>query len=161
MAPYSLVVKNSHPINLATLYLGQWEHTVDGSNRIMMPADWRVAGAPKRFCVVLSPDGDHLVVCSEEIFGGFLEDLRGQTADKTLIPDIERHASMLVRRVSLDHFGRLPLPREFTAQVGIKERAEFIGRISKFEVWSCDRPKKLLPTSAAALAIVTAKLKIL
>jgi DNA-binding transcriptional regulator/RsmH inhibitor MraZ len=152
-------MKNSFPINLATLYLGQWEHTIDGSNRIMLPAEWRVAGAPKTFCVVLSPDGDHLVACSDEIYGVFLRDLREQTADKSLIPAIERHASTLVRRVSLDRFGRLPLPREFTTQAGIKDHGELIGRFEKFEVWPCGGSKTALLANTAAAAIVTSRHK--
>jgi len=125
----------------------------------MTPADWRVPGAPTRFCVVLSPDGDHLLVCSEEIYGAFLQELRDQTADKSMIPEIERYASTLVRKVCLDKVGRLPLPREFTLQAKINDHAELVGRFSRFEVWPVGRAKAPSVVSAEAAAFVTSKLK--
>jgi len=127
----------------------------------MTPADWRVPGAPTRFCVVLSPDQDHLVVCTEEIYGAFLQELRDQTADKTLIPEIERQASTLVHMVCLDKVGRLPLPREFTEQAKINDHAVLWGRFSKFDVWPVGQAGTPSETTARAATIVTSKLKIL
>jgi DNA-binding transcriptional regulator/RsmH inhibitor MraZ len=153
------VVKTSPADNLATLYSGRARNAVDNSNRVMLPADWRGKGAPARFFVLA--EGDHLLVCPAEIWGATVAELRGATADKTLIPDIERELNRRACQVSLDRFGRLPLPREFTTALGIQGHADLLGRYSKFEIWSIDKPAQPTAASAAAAALVAEKLKYL
>src|SRR5580704_12845615 len=143
VAAHLFPMKKSEPIDLATLYLGQSRHALDGSNRIMMPSDWRVEGAPSKFHVMVS--NDHLVIFPPGTFQTFRAELHGNTADKRLIPEIDRQLNELVRLVSLDRFSRLPLPREFTIKVGIEKHGEMVGRFSKFEIWA---PKKRNQPSA-------------
>lgn len=143
-----------------TLYAGVWEHTIDHSNRIAMPADWREPGAPDRFSVFLSPDESHLTVCTDEVLAVFLQGLRAKAAEQSdvSIPEIERQTNLLLRKVRLDNVGRLPLPREFTSRAGILGRADMVGRQSKFEVWPCGKIMDPSPTRAAAAAFVAQKL---
>lgn len=101
------------------------------------------------------------MVCSEEIYGAFLQEMRNQTADKTLIPEIERQTSTLVRMVCLDKVGRLPLPREFTQQAKIKDHALLWGRYSKFDVWPVGQAGTPSEAVARAAAIVTSNMKTL
>ncbi|HEY9174177.1 MAG TPA: hypothetical protein VI136_17990 [Verrucomicrobiae bacterium] len=140
-------------INLATLYSGQACHAIDGSNRIMLPADWRVDGAPAQFFVMVSASEDFLLVCPPAVYETFLNDLRNQTANKRLIPEMERLQNERVRRVSLDRFGRLPLPPEFMARVGIVKEGFIVGRCSKLEIWARDRYEKARPERQQAEAI--------
>ena len=138
-------MKKSAPINVATLYTLYSKrpcYTIDGSNRIMLPSEWRIDGAPDRFFVALSPSEDHLKICPPEAFETFLDELCGGTADKSKIPEIERELNDRVRQVSLDRFGRLALPREFTAKAGIEKHGEIVGRFSKFEIWASDKREK-------------------
>ena len=157
-------MKNNAPINVATLYAlfsRRARHTIDGSNRIMLPSEWRIDGAPTRFFVVLDPSGDHLVICPPEAFEEFLDELRRDTADKTKIPEFERELNERVRQVSLDRFGRLPLPHEFAEKAGIEKHGEIVGRFSKFEIWACDKHEKERAARQETAAVVDAKLSTL
>jgi len=127
------------PVNLATLYSGSSRHAIDGSNRIMLPSDWRDEGTPMSFFVLVSGPNEFLKVCPPPVFDEFLADLKNDTADKSSIPEYERELSDGVRRVSLDRFGRLPLPADFLTRVGIKGQGELVGRFSKFEIWAPDK----------------------
>lgn len=140
-------------INLATLYSGQVCHAIDGSNRIMFPAEWRVDGSPMQFFVMVSASEDCLLVCPPSVYETFMGDLRSQTADKRLIPEMERLQNERVRRVTLDRFGRLPLPPEFMARVGITKQGVLVGRCSKLEIWARDRYEKPRPERQRAEAI--------
>jgi division/cell wall cluster transcriptional repressor MraZ len=154
-------MKRSAPINVATLYTlysKRPRYTIDGSNRIMLPSEWRVDGAPDRFFVILSPSEDHLKICPPQAFEGFLDELRRDTADKTQIPELERELNDRVRQVSLDRFGRLPLPREFTDKAGIKKHGEIVGRFSKFEFWACDKREKQRAAQQETAATLDRKL---
>ncbi len=137
--PSSSAREFSSPVNLATLYLGSSRHAIDGSNRIMLPSEWRGEGTPTRFFVLASDSDEFLKVCPPDVFEKFLADLRADTADKTRIPDYERELTEGVRQVSLDRFGRLPLPADFLTRVGIKGQGELVGRFSKFEIWAPDK----------------------
>jgi division/cell wall cluster transcriptional repressor MraZ len=154
-------VKPAQSINLATLYSGQSRHTIDDSNRIMLPSDWRMKGAPDRFFVVLAAEANHLLVCPPPVWETFLADLRASTADKALIPELERELNRRVCQVSLDRFGRLPLPREFTTRLGLEKHGELLGRFEKFEVWPDGQLKQPSGSRATAEALITEKLRTL
>ena len=152
-------MKPAPAINLATLYSGQSRHKIDDSHRIMLPSDWRVQGAPDRFFVVLATEADHLLVCPPPVWESFLADLQASTADKALIPQLERELNGRVRQVSLDRFGRLPLPREFATKLGLLKHGELLGRFSKFEVWPDGGLEQPSALRAAAEALISEKLK--
>jgi DNA-binding transcriptional regulator/RsmH inhibitor MraZ len=154
-------VKPAQSIHLATLYSGQSRHTIDGSNRIMLPSEWRVPGAPDRFFVALAAGADYLLVCPPAVWEAVITEVRTSTADKTLIPELERELARRTRQVSLDRFGRLPLPREFTTQLALQEHGELLGRFSKFEVWPDGKLAQPSPARAVAEATISEKLKTL
>lgn len=107
----------------------------------MLLSDWRTNGAPTQFFVMIVPSEDYLVACPPAVFEEFLAKLRAGTAEKSQIPQIEREVNDRTRRVSLDRFGRLPLPPDFMAKAHIENQGELVGRFEKFEIWSCDRYK--------------------
>jgi division/cell wall cluster transcriptional repressor MraZ len=153
--------EKSSPVNLATLYSARSQHAIDGSNRIMLPSEWRGEGAPSRFFVMIVPPEDHLVVCPPPVFEKFLAELRDETADKTHIPQIERELNDRVRQVSMDRFGRLPLPPDFLARARIEKQGELIGRFSKFEIWPCDKYQALQAERKQASVELSKKLQYL
>ena len=127
------------PVNLATLYSGRSQHAIDGSNRIMLPSEWRGEGTPTRFFVIVGDADRYLMIYPPAVFESFLAGLRADTADKTEIPHLERELNDRVRQVSVDGFGRLPLPADFLARAGIEQQGDLVGRFSKFEIWPRDK----------------------
>jgi DNA-binding transcriptional regulator/RsmH inhibitor MraZ len=150
-------VKKLIPINLGTLYSSEARNAIDGSNRIMLIAGWRGKDAPDELFVILKKD--RLEVCPPPVFEAFLEGLRNKTADKTLIPEMERQLTKRVRQVRLDSVGRLPLPREFTVQLGIEKQADLIGRFDKFEIWPPGKRDEPNSTSQAAADLLAKEME--
>jgi len=150
-------VKKSNPINLGTLYSGEARNAIDGSNRIMLIAGWRVKDAPDEFFVLLKKD--RLEICPPPVFETVLAGLRNKAADKTLIPEMERQLTRRVRQVRLDPVGRLPLPRAFTVQLGIEKQADLIGRFDKFEIWPPGKLDEPNPTREAATGFLQNELE--
>lgn len=124
----------------------------------MLPAEWRKDGSPSQFFVVVSSARDCLVVCPPAVFEGFLDELRNGLADKTLIPQLERELNDRVRQAALDRFGRLPLPTDLMARVGISRQGDLVGRFSKFEVWACDKNEQPSPAKQQVQEYLTTKL---
>lgn len=147
------------PINLSTHYLGRKQHAIDGSNRIMLLSEWRSEGSPTHFFVVLVPKEDHLVICSPKVFEEFLAERRAETADRSKRLDLERELNDYVRQVSLDRFGRLPLPPEFLIRARIEKQGELVGRFDRFEIWPCDRYEALADARKLATADSISKLQ--
>lgn len=140
--------------------MGSSQNAVDGSNRVMLPSDWRVEGAPVEFIVLHVPSAttNKLLVCPPPVFKAFLAGLNAGTADKTAIPQLERDLTDQVRRVRLDSYGRLPIPSDFLSKAGIGKRVKLVGRFSKFELWPVndDQPetKTVNPELAEKLSLL-------
>ena len=77
--PSSQTMKNEPQVNLATLYSKCWQHAIDGSNRIMLPSEWRGEGTPTRYFVIVADGDEHLVVCPPAVFENFLAAYNPQT----------------------------------------------------------------------------------
>lgn len=144
---------------VGTLYSGGGQHAVDTSNRILLVPEWRGAGTPAEFFVILVPDAAHLLVCPPPVFESYLAQQRADPTNAERVPDLERELNARVRKVALDRFGRLALPSEFLAARGIARRAELIGRFNKFEVWPCDQYQAASEGRKAVLPQLTKSLK--
>jgi division/cell wall cluster transcriptional repressor MraZ len=155
--------ETASPVSLATLYSGYSHllHAIDASNRIMLPSEWRGEGTPTRFFVIIGDTKDHLVVCPEKVFAEFLASLRAETADRKLIVQMERVLNECSKQVSLDRFGRLPLPSDFLARTRIEKKGKLFGRFSKFEIWPHDKSPDTQAEQDQAAAMLAEKLQYL
>jgi division/cell wall cluster transcriptional repressor MraZ len=160
-AQYGQAGEISSPVNLATLYSARSQHAIDGSNRIMLPSEWRGEGTPMRFFVIVADSDKYLVVCPPPVFENFLAELRDETADKTQIPHLERELNDRVQQVCLDRFGRLPLPADFLARAGIEKQGDLVGRFSKFEIWPCPKNQAAQAERKQTSAALSKKLQCL
>ena len=125
--------------NLPALYTGRARHAIDPSNRIMLLSDWREEGAPVQFIIMTHPFEQCLVAYPPAAFQKMLAELKSRTADKAELQKIERGLNDRIRRVKLDAQGRLPLPTDLMAKVGLAKQGELVGRFSKLEIWPCDK----------------------
>ena len=101
------------------------------------------------------------MVCPPSVFEKFLSDLREGTADKSQIPQLERELNARVRMVSLDRFGRLPVPPDLMARVGMEKQGQIVGRFSKFELWPCEKYDKAHPEQQQPSETLSRKLETL
>lgn len=105
----------------------------------MLLADWRVNGAPEHFFVLVHPSGNHLTVLTVAGFESLLAEVRGRATNNDELALKERGINEQVRRCNMDGFGRLALPPDLMAKVGIKKQGVMVGRFTKFEIWPPDK----------------------
>lgn len=135
-------------------YVGSDPYAIDASNRMLLPSDWREPGSPSQFFVTLVSSGDFLVIRPPEAFHAYLNKVRESTADKAALAQAERDLSDRVRRVSLDRFGRLPLPSDLLSRAGIQGQGQLVGRFSFFEIWPIARYQGTEPDRKSAAEAV-------
>ena len=107
----------------------------------MMPARWRPADPNVLFTLVLWPINveEYLLVLPPERWRIMLDKLRTQSLGDEGVAAIERVIGSTSAQLTMDRAGRLTLPDHLTGPAGITEKAEFVGRLHIFEIWSPER----------------------
>jgi MraZ protein len=121
------------------LFTGTFENKVDKKGRVSLPADFRAElpdGGDRLIYVYPSPRDDALEACDKV----FMQRIVDSIEDAPLYSDEEDDlgASIVAeaRRASLDETGRLVLPPDLARFAGISDAATFVGRGSRFQIWS-------------------------
>ena len=123
-------------------------YAVDPSKRMLLPTHWRGPGTTRQFIVMVAGGDKYLSVLPPAVFEKFINRLREQKPEHVSIPDLERELNSRVKWVTLDRFGRLPLPPEFLTRVGIGKQGYLVGRNTHFEVWQIEKFKAEADTAA-------------
>ena len=107
----------------------------------MLPSEWRALGET-RFLLVVWP----LVGPAEYLRAlppGSAAKLHAKLED---LPLSDPQGTVLARAVasrsyeiSLDRFGRLPIPEPAARAVGIQDKVSLVGEFTRFELWNPDR----------------------
>jgi MraZ protein len=135
--------KNQAPalaVNQSSLYLGHQLRGID-NGRVILPPDWRPAGAPKDFMTVFWP-----VYAPECVLVLPLARWDDWYQRLLAVPLNNRDAGMLERLItsssyprSVDTYGRMALPDGAAERLGLRTEAMLAGRMNKFEIWDPQR----------------------
>ncbi len=119
-------------------YLGQHLRGVDKSRRVMLPSEWRVAGAPTSFTLLPWPFEtlEYLLILPPERWSMLKRNLTPLSLADEGGANLERFICRYASQRALDQYGRLPLPEDLAKLVEINGEAQLVGRMSKFEIWS-------------------------
>ena len=119
-------------------------HAVDESRRVMIPADWRPKDLSVAFMVLAWPIGakEYLLVLPPETWRARLEKMKGNSLMDTRVATLERVLGSNSAPLTLDGVGRFRLPDHLAKAVGIDKKAQFVGRVDKFEIWDPKRYEK-------------------
>ncbi|MEQ8603523.1 MAG: division/cell wall cluster transcriptional repressor MraZ [Marivibrio sp.] len=124
------------------LFTGTFENKVDKKGRVSLPADFRAELPDEGQRVVYiypSPRDEALEACDKQ----FMQRIVDSIEDAPLYSDEEDDlgASIVAnaRKAQLDETGRLVLPPDFARLAGIDGAATFVGRGSRFQIWSPQR----------------------
>ena len=140
------------PVSPDMTYTESSPYAIDDSKRILLPSHWRAPGTPRQFIVMVAGGDKYLSVMPPAAYEKFVTRLREKKPDNVSIPDLERELNSRVKWVTLDRFGRLPLPPEFLTRVGIAKQGFLAGRNSHFEVWQIEKSKDEALTSSRKAA---------
>ncbi len=131
------------------LFVGEFEQTIDGKNRLAIPSGLRSQmdkdkdGA--KFVLVLGPDR-HLWLYPELYYARLLEEL-----PRSPIPDRETGKFDLLfgmaRVVKPDSQGRVVLPEKTMCRATVTESITLVGKLDHIEIWPRDEWERHVESS--------------
>ena len=145
-----------------SVFLSTYVNKIDKKGRVSVPASFRavlsagVGGAQAASGIVIfrALHHDALDACSVE----HLELLSNSLETLDLAPDVYELIETTIFggsvQLPFDGEGRIALPSELAAAVGIGEQVAFVGRRKTFQLW---QPEKLAVHEAAARDMARAK----
>jgi MraZ protein len=120
------------------LFTGTFENKIDRKGRVSLPADFRVElpdDDDRVVYVYRSPKWAALEACDKS----FMQRLADSLDRLNMFSDEEDDLSATLvadaRRITLDSEGRIILPSLFIDFAGLSDRAVFVGRGSRFQIW--------------------------
>ena len=130
------------------VFVGTYEHTIDGKNRFAVPKDIRaILGAtttrakgpkpdnePTIFLYVTRGEGQSLSLYTEENFQQLADDLYESDLDPNQLLEYERVFFSFSRRVEIDKQGRVRLPDHLLNAAGIEKEIVLIGAADHLEI---------------------------
>lgn len=118
--------------NASTMFLGEYEHTIDAKGRMAVPAKFR--GQLDRGAVISKGMGHCLSVYT---IARWEEKSAALVADKTdeELRDFERRIYPSASEVELDGQGRLMLPAKLRAYAGLSSEITIAGVRDHIEIW--------------------------
>ncbi|MDJ0686370.1 MAG: hypothetical protein QNJ84_16915 [Alphaproteobacteria bacterium] len=125
------------------LFTGNFENKVDGKGRVSLPASFRdelpdrsAGGGQRSFYIFPSPTAPGL----EAADAGFIERIAEaiETQTELFSPEEEALSQIIANAlpVACDSTGRFVLPPRFQEAAQIKDKALFVGKIRRFQIWS-------------------------
>ncbi|MEC7488705.1 MAG: division/cell wall cluster transcriptional repressor MraZ [Pseudomonadota bacterium] len=146
-----------------TSFISTYENKVDKKGRVSVPAAYRTALGNERYQGVVAYPS--LTEPTIEGFGrGALEELNQRRFDQSLAEGdftqtlIGRSDDGLVEAIMaiaselpFDSEGRIILPARLADHAGITEKATFVGRGTRFQIWSAEKYEKYQTAELAAL----------
>lgn len=144
-----------------TSFLSTFVNKVDRKGRVSVPAPFRAALANETFQGVIACPS--LTETAIDGFGrGTLEALNRQRMERTLAEgDFERALlggdsvvdtiMALAHELPFDGEGRIVLPGALAESAGITDRAAFVGRGTRFQIWAPDTFERHQRAAVAAL----------
>ena len=122
---------------MSTLFIGEYEHTIDPKSRIIMPSKFR-EDIGEKFVVTKSLEGCLLVYSLEE-WKSFEEKLRTlPTTDKNINKFIRIFFAGAIE-CELDKQGRFLISAKLKEYAELEKDVVIIGVSSKLEIWSKDK----------------------
>jgi MraZ protein len=129
-------------------YLSRYDHEVDDKRRVQIPAKWRPASAEVELTLILWGKGNqknsHILVLPP----GKMESLAEKVSQISVADDMGTALRRLVGsrsdRAKVDKAGRMCIPEDMAAAVGIKGAAVLVGLVDCFEIWNPERHESVI-----------------
>jgi mraZ protein len=116
--------------------MGEYNHSIDTKNRIIVPAKFREA-LGEEFVVTLGLDGC-LFVYPDEEWKHFIEQLKGLPGSKEA-RQLQRYFMAGAANCEVDKQGRILIPSKLREHAALEKDIVFVGVLNKIEIWSKER----------------------
>ena len=120
---------------LPRFFTSEYEHSIDSVNRLVIPAKWRT-GESEDFFVIPSDEG-----CLRVLTGAGLQELDQKIEVSTDMSEAEKQKLKedifpTVEQVTCDKQGRMTMSPRIMKHAGLKDMVVFVGKGSRFDLWS-------------------------
>jgi MraZ protein len=123
------------------LFTGRYENKVDGKGRVSLPADYRDLlaqgnGDKRSFYIFPSPNVNCLEACDRGFITRIAASIEAQTE---MFSQEEEALSQIIAQampINYDSTGRFVLPVDFMGYADLYEKALFIGKMARFQIWN-------------------------
>ena len=119
------------------VFIGEYRHTVDAKNRIIMPAKFRDE-LGSSFIVTRGLDGC-LAVYTMEQWEQVLEQLKHMPATKKEARGFSRMLTAMAAECECDASGRIQLTSYLKELAGIETHCVIVGNTNTVEIWSAEK----------------------
>jgi MraZ protein len=141
--------------NEVIFYRSIFRHGLDEKRRLQIPAKWRPSQRDAEFTLILWPNGSQpdacvLVLPPAEMVA-LAAKIRGMSSADPKAQTLRRLIGGQSASATLDKSGRIVLPTEMTAKVGIDKEAVLVGLVDRFEIWSPERYESVSAVDSALL----------
>jgi MraZ protein len=140
-------MSNSTPRPIS--YAGTFERSMDAKNRVTIPASW-LEGSSGEFHAIPHPGGDFLMVMPPEEFDSIEASIRQSGIPSDMQRKAIRQFYSQARAVAADGNGRILLPEEQCAALGLERDVVLVGGRSRFEIWNAKRWAKVSAEESAS-----------
>lgn len=124
-----------------TIFYGNYEHSLDEKNRVLLPAKFRellrkdkidkliiTAALPSERCLLTFPESSY-----EDFVRSWLSDDKGPRNAQTR--QLERWFNSLAFPVQPDKSGRILIPQQLLSEKNISKDIFIVGNSNKIEIW--------------------------
>jgi MraZ protein len=118
------------------VFVGTFEHSVDGKGRVVLPSSFRAQLADRGF---VSQYQGCLGLWSEKGFDDVAERLMSKVREGLTTQDAVRAFAADATEVRPDSQGRILLPQRLREYAGIERDVAVVGAINRVELWDAGR----------------------
>ncbi len=123
-------------MNIATrrYFTGEYEHTIDSVNRLVIPAKWRT-GKSEEFFLLVRDEGSLAVLTQAEL----VKIMQNIDSASNLNHQEKRDRKQIfssAKQVTCDRQGRITMDAELLKKIGIRNAVVFVGGVERFEIWN-------------------------
>ena len=118
----------------ARFFTGEFEHTIDSVNRLIIPSKWRTGESEELFLLVRD-EGSLSVLTHAEL----VKITQGIDASPNLSNREKRDRKQIfssAHPVTCDKQGRITMEAALLKKIGVKDTVIFVGGVQRFEIWS-------------------------
>lgn len=118
------------------IFTGEYRHGIDPKHRITIPSAWR-SGEGDEFYLRIDSTGSSISVMPAEEYRAKIDLIESQPGISAREKQVfKRHFSAGTYPCSADKQGRMVVPQEYAARIGLQEEAMLVGAYGSFEIWS-------------------------
>lgn len=130
---------------------GESRHALDDKGRVTIPVRWRrLPEGGEEFFLTVDRSNTFIRVMPPNVFAAAVERLAGQSGiTQKEISKFERLFYAKSRHVVTDKQGRVSIPSDYAASVGIKKDVVLVGTRTSFEIYNPDAWDRAQQTESA------------